>query len=264
MSTPTAIVTDLVGTFLRPAGGYDRERFGRVRSTMDAAGCRFVAVGDQQCPWLAAQFDRPEELAFIAESGAVVVDRRRFVDVRALKPEAVAAALAALERTPEVVGALSSPHALYVQERNEHTLAALADDYPRNRSVADLRAVPEPVVKVVGVCPPERTAAVMAALMPAVVGRAKVSSSTPGRVEVVASGVTRSAALATLLTSWGLDASGVVAFGDGLADLDLLRACGRSFAMANGAPACEAEATDVAPANGEDGVLVAIEALFTP
>ncbi|MDR2320631.1 MAG: Cof-type HAD-IIB family hydrolase [Microbacterium sp.] len=78
-------------------------------------------------------------------------------------------------------------------------------------------------------------------------------------VEVMAEGVTKATGLAQLCDRLGIDRSEVLAFGDALNDVEMLRWAGRGVAMANAEPEALAAADEVAPSNAEDGVAVMIE-----
>ena len=57
-----------------------------------------------------------------------------------------------------------------------------------------------------------------------------------------------------LARRWSIPLREVAAFGDALADVDMLRACGRGVAVSNALDAVRAAADEVCPSNQEDGV----------
>ncbi|MDQ4213428.1 Cof-type HAD-IIB family hydrolase [Microbacterium capsulatum] len=81
-------------------------------------------------------------------------------------------------------------------------------------------------------------------------------------VEVMAEGVTKATGLAQLCGSLGIDSSEVLAFGDALNDVAMLRWAGRSVAMANAEPDALAAATEVTLSSAEDGVAAVLERLL--
>jgi Cof subfamily protein (haloacid dehalogenase superfamily) len=80
-------------------------------------------------------------------------------------------------------------------------------------------------------------------------------------VEVMASGVTKGAALAQLASEDEIDRSEVVAFGDHLTDIEMLEWAGLGVAVANAHPSVLAAADEVTRSNDEDGVAVTLERL---
>ncbi len=81
-------------------------------------------------------------------------------------------------------------------------------------------------------------------------------------LELTARGVTKAAALCELSGILGFGPEQIIAFGDSRNDLEMLKACGLSVAMANGDPKVIAAADLVAPEARADGVAVVIESLF--
>ncbi|WP_243229306.1 HAD family hydrolase [Microbacterium sp. CIAB417] len=82
-------------------------------------------------------------------------------------------------------------------------------------------------------------------------------------VEVMAEGVTKATGVAQLCARLDIDSSEVIAFGDALNDLELLRWAGRGVAMPHAEPAVRDAADEVAPAsNDADGVAQVIDRLL--
>ncbi|MCT1364966.1 MULTISPECIES: Cof-type HAD-IIB family hydrolase [unclassified Microbacterium] len=81
-------------------------------------------------------------------------------------------------------------------------------------------------------------------------------------VEVMAQGVTKATGLARLCTHLGIDRSDVVAFGDALNDVEMLRWAGHGVAMAHAEPVVQEAADETTATNDEDGVARVIERLL--
>lgn len=81
-------------------------------------------------------------------------------------------------------------------------------------------------------------------------------------LEVGRAGVSKATALARFAADRGIDASGVVAFGDNLNDVEMLAWAGLGVAMGNGVPGAIEAADEVALTNDADGVAVVIERLL--
>ena len=87
-------------------------------------------------------------------------------------------------------------------------------------------------------------------------------SSREGLLEISAFGVTKATTLALLAEERGVDASGVVAFGDMPNDLPMLEWAGRGIAVANAHPEVLEAADEVTASNDDDGVAIVLEALL--
>lgn len=81
-------------------------------------------------------------------------------------------------------------------------------------------------------------------------------------VEVMAEGVTKASGLAQLCAHLGVDRAEVVAFGDGLNDLEMLQWAGHGVAVANAIEPLRDAADEIAPSNDDDGVAATIERLL--
>lgn len=81
-------------------------------------------------------------------------------------------------------------------------------------------------------------------------------------VEVAADGVDKGFGLAALCAHLGIEAAEVVAFGDELNDLEMIRWAGHGVAMGNGADAVKVIADEVAPTNDDEGLALVVEGLL--
>jgi len=73
---------------------------------------------------------------------------------------------------------------------------------------------------------------------------------------------TKWTALSHLLGLWGIPAERVVAIGDDVNDIPMLRSAGLSFAMGNAKDEVKAAADRVTASNDEDGVVKALRGVF--
>jgi hydroxymethylpyrimidine pyrophosphatase-like HAD family hydrolase len=81
-------------------------------------------------------------------------------------------------------------------------------------------------------------------------------------LEVSALGVTKATTLATVAAEHGVDAAGVLAFGDQPNDVAMLQWAGRAYAMSGGHPEALAAVPTHAPPVELDGVAVVLEQLL--
>lgn len=92
--------------------------------------------------------------------------------------------------------------------------------------------------------------------------RATVTYSSATFVEMSASGIDKAATLARLCERMNIMQHEVIAFGDMLNDIPMLRWAGRGIAMANAHAATLAAADEVTTSNVDDGVALALEQLL--
>ena len=83
--------------------------------------------------------------------------------------------------------------------------------------------------------------------------------SAPFFVELVPKGIDKAQSLERLLEHLGLDATNLIAFGDGYNDMSMIKYANIGVAMSNAAPELRAIADYVTRSNDEDGVGVFLE-----
>ena len=81
-------------------------------------------------------------------------------------------------------------------------------------------------------------------------------------VEVMAEGVTKATGLARLCAHLGIDRTDVVAFGDALNDVEMLRWAGHGVAMAGAEAVVQDAADETTASNDDDGVAQVIERML--
>lgn len=127
------------------------------------------------------------------------------------------------------------------------------------RAVDDLfETVTWPVVKYMVVGEPERLAAFQRDMQARYEGRLSLFFSLPYFMEVLAPGIDKPVALDRLARHLGLGRESVMACGDGLNDISMLRYAGLGVAMGNAFPETRAAADVVTGSNEEDGVAMAV------
>ena len=81
-------------------------------------------------------------------------------------------------------------------------------------------------------------------------------------VQIMAQGASKGTALSTLVARWQLTMQNVVAFGDDVNDVEMVRDSGWGVAMSNAVPEVKAVANCVTGSNDEDGVAAVLEELL--
>ena len=116
--------------------------------------------------------------------------------------------------------------------------------------------------KLLAIDTPERVAERLPALKARFEGRLRVATSQPRFIEFVSPAAGKAAALEALCGLVDVPREAVMAFGDGLNDLDMIQWAGCGVAMANACGAVLAAADMTAPSNIEDGVAQVVERLL--
>lgn len=86
----------------------------------------------------------------------------------------------------------------------------------------------------------------------------EVTSSAPNNLEISRKGVSKASALAEIVQNLGIHRSEVMAIGDSLNDLEMIKWAGLGIAMGNAEIAVKEAADEITLTNEEDGVATAI------
>ncbi|UJP09824.1 Cof-type HAD-IIB family hydrolase [Microbacterium sp. KUDC0406] len=263
------IATDLDGTLLNEAGTVSP----RTRTALDAAraaGIRTVPVTARQPIGLrmvaaGAGFDDWALCGNGAYGVHLTTGEHLFAEeIPVLVQQQLAEALGAV--IPDLVFAsVRDAGESFVAQHGYADLAHLSD---HKRDPATMGGVPldavlgSPSLKLVIRHPSMPIPEIFAALQRLGLTGFEATLSGAPFVEVMAEGVTKATGVAQLCTHLGIDRSEVIAFGDALNDLELLRWAGRGVAMANAEPAVRDAADEHAPSNADDGVAAVIERML--
>jgi len=150
---------------------------------------------------------------------------------------------------------------LYVREMNQRVTAYGANARVQATPVGDLAAFlgAERPTKMLAIGEPALLKQLCPALGTSMADRAEISLSKPHYLEIMAPGISKGAALRLLLRHLGLNASEVMAIGDGPNDLDMLRTAGIGVAVGNAPPEVLAGVKYVVSSSDHDGVAEAVE-----
>jgi len=260
------IVLDVDGTLLDPDHQLRPRVATAVRAVRRAGVSVALATGKlpQSVGALLAELgvDGPQ----IVLNGAATVESATGEALRfcPLRPDDLREVVTAVRRAdPGVLVSLFALDGIFMDEAHPQT--GIFAEYGEGPPVIvpDLLAAGlPPTAKVLLAGPPERLAAVRAAVTLGLPERVSITTTTPDFLEFFDLDAGKGRALAALRERLGLPRAAVVAFGDGENELPLLREAGLAVAMSNGAAVTRAAADRIAPSNAEDGVAVVLEELL--
>lgn len=257
------MATDLDGTLLRTDGTVSDRSVAALRAVA-AAGVVTVLVTARPPRWLhdLAHVVGDHGVA-ICSNGAYVYDvgARRVVESHGFEREATLALVRDLRA--------ALPGARFLAERASGPWMEPAYPDPhQDRSMPGVVCRPmddldeEPVGKLLAFVEGAEVESFLRLVGEVVGDRGVLAySGAFGLAEINPPGVTKAVALARWSAARGIAAEEVWAFGDMPNDVPMLAWAGRSFAVANGHPDAIAAASDLCPANDDDGVAVTLEGL---
>ncbi len=255
------LCTDIDGTLATSA----KEVTPRTRAAIRAARDRglYVTLATGRMPAALAQFAdvMPGPAPLICGNGSVLADARtkEFLEDSPMPRET---ALALLARGREVGATLvvwlgdslwieGTPRAIAKYERGAHHASIPLAEY--------LRAPGDGAHKVLCLAPAETIAALQRSLKEKPVPGAAHFTSDENTLEAVRQGIDKGFGLRRCAERLGLDPGEVIAVGDAMNDVPMLRAAGLGAAMENAGPEVAAEADLIVPSNDGEGVAWLIE-----
>lgn len=230
------------------------------------AGC--VTVGEMSSTSLkdCIAYSNPEnqELSFVAENGAFVKDRTELVFTAEMPKETVDFVIDLCREYPEISNVLCGLESAYCERGtvSQEFFELIGVYYHRLQWVDDFKAVKDQILKFAPTVPEEKTYDYYAMFGQRLEGKLEATTSGHGSIDLIVPGCHKASGLKRLVKRWGISPEQCAAFGDGGNDIEMLKYCGHSYAMANAPENVKQAAKQVCPSNEEDGVLVALERLL--
>ncbi len=266
---PRLAAFDVDGTLINRRGVLTERTASALRALAEAGVITALATGR---PWPQAQsvVRQASGVSYaVCLNGAVVMDAvagEQIADRAMTHIEAIEAAEIARKLVPDVRLGLDLADGRHVWE---HRFAPampvdLLADISVERVDDALSAVDGPVLTWLVHAPSVDTLTIIDELAPDMPLGTEIRPSGLDMAEIAAAGVSKSAGLEIICRRYGFDAAEVLAFGDGLNDIDMLRWAGQAVAMSNAPDSVRDAADRIAPSNEDDGVAVVVEAMLAP
>ena len=263
------IVTDMDGTFLNDAHGYDHQLFSKTYTRMVTAKIPLVIASGSSYHRLTREFaNQVDQLTFISQNGAVVHRGHQLLSVSPLTNALLTHVLAlitdhfAAGQLAQLV--VSGVNASYIdQSMSAANRAIVKTFYEKVIAVSNLRQVATLVDDQLTFSPTVDWQAATAWLTAHLPAGLALENSGFHTSQIGLASATKQGALLTLTDQERVEAEHVVTFGDNENDLGLLTMTPQSYAMKNAAPFIQGQAANVtAHTNNESGVLRTINALL--
>jgi len=207
-----------------------------------------------------------DDILFICENGALVMEKDRQLLINPMNPSDVYSAVEACRGLKGVYPVICrAQEALIESSADPAFIADTRRYYPSARIVDDLLAHChyEDVCKVACYDEGDAQTHELPVLMGKLSGGMSVILSGEHWVDVMKPGVTKGDAMRRLQGKLGIRPEECMAFGDYLNDTELLASVGESYAMENGHPDLKAMAKYIAPSCDEDGVMRVLRERFS-
>ncbi len=248
------IAADMDGTLL------DSQRrlppdFIPVLDALSERGILFAAASGRQYYNLRGLFKEvADRIAFICENGAMVFYRGENLHRSPIPFEKLSAPLAAVRGLEYPTAIFCGVAAAWTETADPTFQADLAKYYARREMIDDLMTVPDDVCKMAVFHPVDAEKFALPALKP-FEDDFLISVSGKNWIDFMNPGTNKGAAIRKLQEMLGISEDETMAFGDFLNDLEMMRSCRHSYAMANSHPDLAAACRFRAPSNDDNGVM---------
>lgn len=255
------IAVDMDGTFLSDKKTYNKTRFLDQYQQLRQRDIRFVVASGNQYYQLISFFPEiQDQIAFVAENGAYIVDRGETLFCGQLSDEHLRRVLTVLADFPDVHVVVCGPSNAWMLDSSPDALIGLmSSHYHRLELCQSFDLIKENTFKFSLNLPDEKIPELMAHVGHALDGIVTPVSSGFGFVDLIIPGVHKAHGLALLQHQWQIDDADVVAVGDGGNDVEMVAHAGYGFAMANAQPALKQVARYRTDSNNEEGALNMID-----
>jgi len=259
------IAVDMDGTFLSESKTYNKARFLAQYQQLKKENIRFVVASGNQYYQLISFFPEiRDEITFVAENGAYIIDRGNTLFCGELGQDHLQRVLAVLAEFPDVHVVVCGPRSAWMLDSSPDELVKLmSKHYHRLELCPSFDQLTETVFKFSLNLPDEKIPELMAHVGHALDGIVTPVSSGFGFVDLIIPGVHKAHGLALLQRQWQIANEEVVAVGDGGNDVEMVAQAGYGFAMANAQPALKQVARYHTDSNNEEGALNVIERVLT-
>ena len=256
------IAFDMDETFMRGKGVYDRARFSRIYAGLQERGIQVLPISGDQYAQIASFFPMADQLTIASFNGSLVHDRGKLVKGSFLPEADIQGALRALKDNHlDKNVMLAGEHYCYFREDTTQDFHDHMDFYfSKFKVLPSFWPLPEQRVAEICLRPPKEQLGEAAAILTEACPDLQVFVSGVGSIDLLLPGVSKGRTLKWLAGKRGIKASEIMAFGDGLNDVEMLQFAGQSYAMLNASDQVKSAAKHVTRYDyRHDGVLDVIE-----
>lgn len=283
---PSIIAVDMDGTFLTDSKTFDTERFSRILPRLHALGIHFVVASGNTHPKLQDYMRGFENqgLTYIAENGAYLADDSGQLAVHPFLAEDVPRIIETVQSLDQIGLLVCTTEGIYLPkdrcDQIVHMIRGYFEDtgqsIPETLTLEDFAAFFFPgavmidsienfegvPIKFPLLTPPKQTQQISTYLREALPQTVTPMVSGFGAIDLVRTGVNKATGLKDLCERLNADPAGILAFGDGENDMEMLRYAGWGVAMANAPDVVRNTADEVIGTNEEQAVLAYLENLL--
>ncbi|AUO66024.1 sugar-phosphatase [Citrobacter freundii complex sp. CFNIH2] len=258
------IAVDMDGTFLDNNSEYDRARFREQYIEMKKMGIHFVVASGNQYYQLASFFPEiRDEIAFVAENGALVIDAGTQVFHGELESQQVTNINNILENYGGIDFVVCGLRSAWVKKSTPRSfLDIMRKYYHRLQLVDTYDQIDDVIFKYALSLDDAAIPALYGSLSTSLHGTVKPVTSGHGFMDLIIPGVHKASGIQRLMNRWKITAEEIAAFGDSGNDIEMLSLATYSFSMENASDSVKNVSVFNAGKNTENGVLDVIDRIL--
>lgn len=231
------IATDMDGTFLDDNKKYDVTLFQEVMMELSDKNIKFVVASGNQYQHLVDIFDdKDNKFSYIADNGAVIVDKGKIISQKFIDKEEINNALHLLKSNVDLKNGLivlSGQNSAYIEKGVPAEFVEEGNKYYRKIMIVDSLYDIEDKIYKIALAWPNQSVRKQETILRNNLSNLHITSSGYGGVDIIPEGVNKGKAIAILQNYMHLNNAQLMAFGDSDNDLELLKYCNHSYAMKN-------------------------------
>lgn len=260
-----SIVVDMDGTFLDDNKEYNRERFLNLYQKMLQQNVQFVVASGNQYLHLIKYFPEiADEITFIAENGAFIVEKNQIIFEKTFTKEKLIQILNVLENNFQHYQlTLSGKTGAYVSvDSSERYKEKIVNFYQNIQWIHDYHTVDDAIFKLALNFPAEELDQCVLRLQTDFANNIKAITSGHEALDIIEPNLGKEAGVRLLQKRWQLAPDEMAAFGDNMNDFELLQSVKYGYAMDNGRKELKDIAFETIGSNNSEAVLDKIEELL--
>ncbi|ATH92520.1 Cof-type HAD-IIB family hydrolase [Bacillus glycinifermentans] len=258
------IAVDMDGTFLNDEMKYNKERFMKQFRELNARGIKFVVASGNQYYQLKSFFPSIEnEIAFVAENGAYVVDSGKELFSGEMSKETIKKVTDILEQYEYKNLIVCGRKSAYIHEDvGEEEYKQARKYYHMLQKVPHFENLNDKIFKFSTSFSADHVSELLRNLKKAIGSLVTPVSSGHGDIDFIIPGLHKASGIKLLQERWGINDAESIAFGDSGNDLEMISAVKYGFAMANAQKMVKDAASYSTQSNNEEGVLHTIDSIL--
>ncbi|MCY8670840.1 Cof-type HAD-IIB family hydrolase [Bacillus haynesii] len=258
------VAVDMDGTFLDDEMKYNKERFMKQYRELKTRGIKFVVASGNQYDQLKSFFPSIEnEIAFVAENGAYVIDSGKEIFSGEMSKETIKKVIDVLAEYEYTNLIVCGKKSAYIHEDvREDAYNHARKYYHMLQKVPHFENLNDKIFKFSTSFSADDVSGLLRNLKKSIGSLVTPVSSGHGDIDLIIPGLHKASGIKILQERWGIRDAESVAFGDSGNDLEMISTVKYGIAMENAQKMIKDASRFITQSNNEEGVLNAIDSII--